>query len=464
MGPKTSHYIAVPGREPTPGAEPGATPMSDPVLDPPLPIRKLEGNGGAISSAPARPVSLRYSFYWTLAGHLVAAACKWLELTLLAKLGTREMVGQFAYALALTAPVVMLTSLQLRAVQATDARGQFPFRTYLGVRLAGNVLALAVIGGLAALAARNGTSGVLGIVLAMGVAKVVEALGDVFHGLLQRHERLDVIARSLMAKGVLSIAAMLLALRFTGSVLWAVVGLAFAYAAVFVAYDVPQSRGLWAGRLGGWRRPFELGPMLHLTRVALPLGVVMMLSSLGVNVPRYFVEHRLGIGELGVFSAVSYILVAGLTVIGALGHAAAPRLSRHHAAGDHAAFRRVMLRLVALALAMGVGGVVVAGFGGRPLLSLLYRSDYAYAQPVLVWTMIGATAAYLGTAFDYGLTAARTLRAQAPLWVAMLAATAAGCALLVPRYALVGAAMAVALGYVVQCIGAGWLLARALRA
>jgi O-antigen/teichoic acid export membrane protein len=462
-GRTADHYIAAPGREPTPGAERGSTPMSDPVVDSPAPIRDLDASGETVLAGPARPVSLRVSFYWMLAGHVVGAGCKWLELSLLAKLGTRHMVGQFAYALALTAPVVMLTNLQLRAVQATDARGQFPFRTYLGVRLAGNALALAVIGGLAALAVRDGTPGALGIVLAMGVAKVIEAAGDVFHGLLQRHERLDVIARSLIAKGVLSVAAMIVALRVTGSVLWAVAGLAVAHAAVLAAYDVPQSRALWARRVGGWGRLFELGPMLRLIRVALPLGVVMMLASLGSNVPRYFVEHRLGVGELGVFSAVSYIMVAGLAVIGALGHAAIPRLSRHYAAGDRSAFLRVMLLLVALALALGAGGVAVAVVGGRRVLSLLYRSDYAYAQPVLVWTMIGATAAYLGTAFDYCLTAARSLPAQAPLWAAMLAATAAGCALLVPRYALVGAAMAVALGYAVQCIGAGWLLSRALR-
>jgi O-antigen/teichoic acid export membrane protein len=422
---------------------------------------ELFAPGPAVSPAP----SLRVNFYWTLAGHGIAALCKWLELTLLAKAGTRDMVGQFAYALALTAPVVMLTNLQLRAVQATDARGQFPFETYLGLRLAGDVLALLVIALLAVGAALSGTPGVFWIVLAMGAAKAIEAVSDVFHGLLQRHERMDVISRSLIGKGLLSIAAMLLALRATGSVLWAIVGLGAASALVLLGYDIPQSRALWGAplRMGAARpRVFQLRPMMKLARLALPLGIVMMLASLGANVPRYFVEHQLGVGELGVFSAVSYIMVAGLTVIGALGHAAIPRLSRHHAAGDRAAFLRVMALLLALAVALGVGGVAVALAAGRPLLSLLYRADYAYAQPVLVWTMLGATAAYIGAAFDYCLTAARSLRAQAPLWIAMLAATAGACAVLVPWHGLVGAAAAVAVGYVVQSAGAAWLLSRAL--
>jgi O-antigen/teichoic acid export membrane protein len=122
-----------------------------------------------------------------------------------------------------------------------------------------------------------------------------------------------------------------------------------------------------------------------------------------------------------------------------------------------------MLKLLALAGALGLAGVVLAVVAGRTLLQVLYRAEYADAQPVLVWTMIAGTAAFVGSALDYGLTAARSLRAQAPLWIVMLAATAAACAVLVPRYGLVGAAAGTFVGYVVQGLGAGWLLVRALR-
>jgi O-antigen/teichoic acid export membrane protein len=408
----------------------------------------------------APPASLALNFYWTLAGNLVAAGCKALQLVLLAKLGTRDMVGQFAYALAVTGPVVMLTNLQLRNFLATDARGQFPFSTYLGTRLLGGAVALAAV---VALASLGGDPGVVGIVIAMALAKTVEATEDVFHGLFQRHERMGVLSRSLMAKELLSLGAMALVLRVTGRVEWATLGLAAGAGVVLVAYDLPQGRALWraAGSAGAFRPGAEGAG--RLVRLALPLGIVMMLASLGSNVPRYVVEHELGVRELGVFSAVSYLMVVGLTAVGALGHSAAPRLARHHAAGDRLAFLRLMARLLGLAGLLGVAGVAVSAVAGRALLELLYRAEYAEAQPVLVWTMVGGIAAFLGSALDYGLTAARSLRAQAPLWIAMLATTAAACVVLVPRHGLVGAALGAGAGYVVQCAGAAWLLARALR-
>jgi len=413
---------------------------------------------GPVTVAPTP--SLRVNFYWTLGGNIVSGVCKSLQLVLLAKAGTRDMVGQFAYALALTGPVVMLTNLQLRNFQATDASGQFSFPTYLCVRLVGNAIAVTT---LLAFACISGTADMLGIVIAMTLAKTIEATGDVFHGLFQRHERMELVARSLMAKEILSLGAMALALRATGSATWATLGLAAGAGAVFVSYDLPQGRTVWSasGSAGAfWPR---CAGTLRLARLALPLGVVMMLASLGANVPRYVVEHQLGVRELGVFSAVSYLMVAGLTVVGALGHSAAPRLARHHAAGDRRGFLRLMARLLALAAILGVVGVAVSIVAGRPLLRLLYRAEYADAQPVLMWIMVGGSAAYVGSALDYGLTAARSLLAQAPLWIAMLATTAASCAILVPRLGLVGAAVGTAAGYVVQCVGAGWLLARAMR-
>ena len=86
--------------------------------------------------------SLRANFSWTFVGNVIYAACQWAMLVVLAKLGSPEIVGQFALGLAITAPVIMLTNLQLRAVQATDAKRAYSFGDYLGLRLAVTPLAL----------------------------------------------------------------------------------------------------------------------------------------------------------------------------------------------------------------------------------------------------------------------------------------------------------------------------------
>ncbi|MGI8856402.1 MAG: hypothetical protein ACR2JW_11675, partial [Thermomicrobiales bacterium] len=61
------------------------------------------------AAQPPGARSLRANFSWTFVGNVVYAACQWGMLVVLAKLGSPEVVGQFALGLAITAPVIMLT-------------------------------------------------------------------------------------------------------------------------------------------------------------------------------------------------------------------------------------------------------------------------------------------------------------------------------------------------------------------
>src|SRR5690349_21224091 len=94
-----------------------------------------EAAGPHHSQRVASRLSLRTNFIWTFLGNVVYAGCQWGMLVVLAKLGSPEIVGQFALALAVTAPVFMFTNLQTRGVQATDARKEYAFGDYLALRL-----------------------------------------------------------------------------------------------------------------------------------------------------------------------------------------------------------------------------------------------------------------------------------------------------------------------------------------
>ena len=93
----------------------------------------------------AAGLSLGRNISWTLVGNLVYAASQWGMLILLARLATPQIVGQYALALAVSAPVFMALNLQLRGVQATDAAQDFRFGDYLRLRLITTVLALIVL-------------------------------------------------------------------------------------------------------------------------------------------------------------------------------------------------------------------------------------------------------------------------------------------------------------------------------
>jgi O-antigen/teichoic acid export membrane protein len=410
---------------------------------------------GSTASAP----SLRRNVAWALVGNVVYAGSQWAMLVILAKLTSPMAVGQFALGLALTAPIVLLLNLQLRAAQATDARGHYQFGDYLALRLATVGLTfVTVVAAVLVLGYRRETALV---VAGIALAKCAESITDIFHGLFQRRERMDLIAKSGMAKSALSLAAFYGGLYLGHHVAWGVAGLALAWTAMLVGYDIPQARRLARQDSGGrlslrprWRRR-SIGPLV---RVTLPLGIGAMLLALNVNLPRYFVEHLLGERSLGIYAALAYFVVAGSTVVSAIGESAVPRLANYHAHGDSAAYRTLVGKLLLAASVIGALGVIVTMAGGRLLLQWVYGPDYAAAAPVFVWIMVAGLLMYIAVVLGYGLVAARRFPEQLLLLICTALVTVGTCAILIPRWGLAGAAYSLLAAAAVDAAGAAHLV------
>ena len=431
-----------------------------------------------------KPLTLRGNFSWTFTGNLVYAASQWGMLVVLAKLGRPEMVGQFTLGLAVTAPVFMLTNLQLRSIQATDARKEYLFSDYLSLRLIGTTLGFLII--LVITICSGYSWDILLVVIALAFAKAFESISDIFYGLLQHHERMDRISLSLILRGTLSLLMLGAGVYLTGSVFVGSVGLAIAWAFVLVSYDIPSGILLLnappADEIETDRkeeedklsnspqqlpntdenpiskpkhkllRRWHLKTLTKLLWLSLPLGFVMMLISLNINIPRYFIEHYLGPHQLGIFSALSYLIVAGQMVISALAQSVSPRLAKYYAAGNSKSFRTLLLKLGGIAIGLGTAGVVVAVVAGRPILTLLYEPEYAQQVDVFVWLMVAAGINYVSYFLGYGITAARYFRVQMPLFMVVTASSALICLWLIPTQGLRGAAISLILGSVIQIV------------
>ena len=404
--------------------------------------------------------SLRRSFGWVMAGNVVYAGCQWGMISVLAKLGNTEVVGQFALGLAITAPIFMLTGLQLRGVQATDARSEYEFGHYFTLRLASSFCGLLVIAGM--LAASGYDRVTSAVVLLIGVAKAIESLSDVVAGLLQKHERLDQVSMGLMMKGALSVVAFAVVYRATHSLIAATAVMAVSWALVAVFWDLRL-----ALRLEGSVRRFFVGDrrrIAHLALLSAPLGLVMGMISLNANIPRYMIEHHLGRGQLGIFAAMAYLMVAAGLVINALGQSASARLSRMFACGELDKFKSLLGKLALFGLALGVVGLPLGYLLGRPVLTLLYAPEYADhmgAFLIMVGTLgITGAASFLG----YGMTAARRFRPQVPLIAACAVTTLLLSLVLVPKWGLTGAAVALLASALVLLTGSALIVTGALRA
>lgn len=413
-----------------------------------------------VQTSPTRPEpSLRANFGWTFSSNVFYAACQWGMLSVLAKAGSTAIVGQFALGLAITAPVFMFTNLQLRAVKATDARSDFEFADYFTLRVLASLVGLVFVAVVAWLLPYD--RGTRMVVFLVGVSKFVESLSDVIAGLLQKHERLDQVAVSLFIRGILSIAGFAVAFLRTHNLVTAVVVLVLAWSSVFLFYDVGKAFVQLKPSVTFFRlRGQELR---RLFMVSVPLGLVMTLLSLNTNVPRYVLVKYLGASDLGVFASMAYMLVVLSLVVNALGQSAVARLARMFAVGDLGGFKRMIWKLVFLGATAIVFAPSLAALVGRPLLTLLYRPEYAKNTSVLVVMMLAGGFNTVASFLGYATTSARSFRAQVP--IVTLSTLTAGVLsfLLVPRFGLMGGADALLFSAIVLVSGYALAVRHALR-
>lgn len=410
------------------------------------------------------PLSLRRNFSWTLVGNGVYTACKWVNVLVLVKLATTQVVGAYALGLAICAPVMMLTDLHLRTIQATDARREVRFADYLKLRGLGIILGISVISAIAL--GLYGASESLPVILGIAVVKGVESLGDVFYGLFQQRERMDRVARSMLLKAVLGTTLFAATFAATLRLLPAILALAVCYLAIFAVYDLTGAIRLLREEDASSTSSASVGTLNRLRDLvwlALPMGIVMMLNSLYVNVPRYVIERFEGASALGIFSALAYIVTLGSLFVGSLGQAVSPRLARYFASGELVAFRSLMARMLWIVLAIGAGGVVVAALLGEVLLAHLYSETYAMESELFVWLVIVTALSFFGSVFGTAVTAMRQFRVQALIQTLNVLLISALSYPLVLRYGLRGAAWAMLLTTSVMIVMYGVLARRSLR-
>ncbi len=428
-----------------------------------------------VSPKPTRP-AIRNQFWanfaWMLIGNFVYGLSQWAQMVALAKVGSIEMVGSFALALAICLPVLMFTSLSLRALQVTDCTKSYRLLEYASLRLLTLLTSLLFIVVVELCLGRRGSL-VMSTAL-ITAAKAVEYISDVLYGSLQEKEDMSGIGMSMTFRAVLGVVALTGGVYYTHSLVWGAACLLLSSTLVLATYDIPKALRVAQTDVRRLRPAIKVflrdlflrnghKRLWKLAITGLPMGFIMMLVSLNLNIPRYFIQQHLGTQELAIFSAIATMLTAGSVVTNAIGQAAAPRMARAFDNRDWRTFGMMLAALVAVSLGLGCLGFVGSVLFGKQAMTMLYKPEYSTRQEVLIWLMAGSGFLYLGSTLGYAVTAVRCLAPQVPLFITAVVATGVACFAFVPSQGLRGVAVAIAISAVVQCVGSAGLLWKACK-
>jgi O-antigen/teichoic acid export membrane protein len=162
--------------------------------------------------------------------------------------------------------------------------------------------------------------------------------------------------------------------------------------------------------------------------------------------------------ELGIFAAVSYVLVGGNLIMSAISQSATPRLARLYRTGSTRAHLRLTIQLLILGAAIGVAGIVVVLILGEFLLELVYGPEYGGYGDLFLLVMINAALSYSYVFLGTALTSMKRFKVQLPVHLAGLVVLVLASIWLVPQEGLNGVAWAMIVSNLVQAIAYAGIL------
>lgn len=412
---------------------------------------------------PAERPPLRRSVMWTAVANSVYLGSQYGMLMAIAKLGSTTMVGEFSLGLAIVSPVLVLSQMQLRQVFVTDAQGSVPFAAFFWTRAVSGALALAGCGVVVALLGYGlQFQLVTGL---LGVTKFAESQSDIVYGSLQRRERMDLVATSMVLRGLLGLAAVVLAMWATASTVGAAAALAAASVLAFVTVDLALLRSRPGGDNLRWR--WQTSVVRDLVRTSAPLTVASGFLSLSASVPRYFLEYFHSKAAVALFSvAMAPISLMGLFT-GAMSQATLARASVYLQGEQLPAFRSLAARLASLNMIVGAVMVVVLLVAGEQLVRFFFTPEYESAVPLMLILGVGVALSGIAAFGSAVIAAGRRFRLQLVTALVGLIVQVPVCFLLVPRLGLTGAAWAEFGRFAISGLfvhAAGWQIYQRLRA
>lgn len=392
---------------------------------------------------------LKKNLIFNTAGSLLFYVCQASVNLLVVALAGVEANGLLATAMTIANVALSAASYGMRTFQVSDLSGKYSDRTYLHSRY---ITVLAAFVGCMAFAFVNSYTAEQRWVIALfTLYRLVESWSDVWHGFLQKAERMDIVGISFGARGLLTAACVVGGLLATHSLIAMLALLVVLNAGYVLAVDIPLAR-----RRADFSAQTTAG-VWPLLAECLPLAAYSFLNTSIGSVPRYYCERILGSVQLNYFAnvflpvmvlqvAVIYLFVPFITAF-----------ARMWAGRERAAYYRALRWLAGLLAALWAVGAAGAALLGKWGLSLLYPSTpeiLGYApllQPLVVATLLTV----LATVLCHLLTVARHMKGLIAGNLAGLAAALAVSAPLIRAFDVYGAALATIAGIGVQALVLG---------
>lgn len=317
--------------------------------------------------------SVIINILWNTIGNIIYLGCQWLLSVVVVRVsGSYADAGILTLAISITNIFATLALFNVRNYQVSDISERYTQSDYISHRIltcfAAVILCLVftAVGGYNLEAALS--------IIAYMLMRTVEAFADVFHGILQKQWRLDVVGKSCIFRGIALVVGFTASYKLLGQLPIALFIMAAATGVVFVSYDLRVTR-----KFVKLSCQFERSNLINLSKDCLPvLGYGLLINSI-VLLVRFFIERYHGEEMLGYYGSVSTIAVIVQAAANFILIPLNGIISDYYAQGKQQEILKLSGKVILLlAVITGVALAGAAAFGNTALVLLFGKTIEPY--------------------------------------------------------------------------------------
>ena len=387
-------------------------------------------------------VTQKEKYFWNMMGSFSNALSSMILAIIVNRLTGAELGGIFAFAFANAQLMMTIGAFEVRPLQSTDVNEKYSFSQYFSLRLITCTLMILID---LAYIWFSGYSGVKAYtVFLVCIYKMVEGFTDVFSGMFQQHDRIDLVGRSLTLRIFARTAGFFLVLYATGNLVWASLALGVVSAALIFIYDLR----LWKC-FDNVNIAVDFRHLLPLVWECLPLFISAFIMMYINNAPKYAID-RMYPDEIQniyniLFMPAFVINLFSLFVFRPM----LVNLTKEWNERDLKPFVKTVKYILLLIIILTILAMGAAYLLGIPILQIIYGVDISGYRTELVLIMVTGGISALSTFMYYVIT---VMRIQKYLLVGYLSAFAIALFLpgiLVKKYIIAGAVYSCAASLIV---------------
>lgn len=312
---------------------------------------------------------------WMLSGTAIYSISQFIITIVIVRLGSVEDLGIFSLAMAISAPIMLLSNFGLRALWVSDIHKKYQFPDVFTLRFVTSFIALLSC---ACLALYMYPHMIALVIILIGLSKSIENQSDIIYAFHHRNKTQKLIAKSLIIRSIFGMASFAIGMFFggliTGCLLYA---LSWFFSYYLIDYLPVKRKNTEQLKLN------LSNPALYLC-AGLPLGISFSLINLNLNIPRFILENEVGLHALGVFASIFFFVQIGSIVVNAIGQVLLRELAELYGLSNIQSHIRLVLKVLSIVFILSLTGVLFTYYMGDIMLKLVYGDELSKQSDLLI--------------------------------------------------------------------------------